>query len=313
MSSAPEARVFGEDEARRVAFAAQLEVWQAHMERALAARLPAADAEPARLHEAMRYCVLAGGKRVRPLLLFATARAVGLREAQVEAAACAIELIHCYSLVHDDLPALDDDDLRRGRPTCHKAFDEATAVLVGDALQPLAFQLLARDEALPGDASIRLELIELLAEASGTRGMAGGQALDVAVQGRQPPISQVEAMYARKTGALIRASVLMGAACAPALAPKLRDALAAFAAPIGLAFQIQDDLLDVLADTATLGKPTQADRSRGKPTYPAVLGVRASRELVERLHGQAVVALQPFGPAADSLCSLADWLLVRSH
>ena len=314
MSSAPQIPVFGRGEAaRRAAFAAQLELWQAQMERALAARLPAADAEPTRLHEAMRYCVLAGGKRVRPMLLFSTARAAGLHETQVEAAACAIELIHCYSLVHDDLPAMDDDDLRRGRPTCHKAFDEATAVLVGDALQPLAFQLLARDEALPAGASIRLKLIELLAEASGTRGMAGGQAMDVAVQGQQPSISQVEAMYARKTGALIRASVLMGAACAPALAPQLGDALAAFAAPIGLAFQIQDDLLDVLADTATLGKPSQADRSRGQPTYPAVLGVPASRERIERLHAQALAALQPFGPSADSLRSLADWLLVRSY
>jgi farnesyl diphosphate synthase len=261
----------------------------------------------------MRYSVLAGGKRVRPVLLFCTARAVGLREAEVEAAACAVELIHAYSLVHDDLPAMDDDDLRRGKPTCHKAYDEATAVLVGDALQPLAFQLLASDEALPAAASIRLKLIELLAEASGTRGMAGGQAMDVAVVEQQPPISEVEAMYARKTGALIRASVMMAAACAPELAADLREALAAFAAPIGLAFQIQDDLLDVLADTATLGKRTGADRAHGKPTYPAVLGVKASKERVQLLHAQALAALQPFGPSADLLRSLADWLLVRSH
>lgn len=283
------------------------------MERALAARLPAADAEPRRLHAAMRYSVLQGGKRVRPMLLFSTARVLGLAETRVEAAACAIELIHAYSLVHDDLPAMDDDDLRRGRPTCHKAFDEATAVLVGDALQSRAFQLLANDPALPAAPLIRLRLIEMLAEASGTSGMAGGQALDVAVQGRQLAIADVEGMYSRKTGALIRASVLMAAACVPVLATPLGEALAAFAAPIGLAFQIQDDLLDVLGDSATLGKATGADRARDKPTYPAVLGVAASQRRVEQLHRQAVEALEPFGPAAETLRALADWLLARSY
>lgn len=283
------------------------------MEQALAARLPAADAEPRQLHAAMRYSVLQGGKRVRPMLLFGTARAVGLAETQVEAAACALELIHAYSLVHDDLPAMDDDDLRRGRPTCHKAFDEATAVLVGDALQSLAFQLLASDTGLAAAPLIRLRLVEMLAEASGTGGMAGGQALDVAAQHRQLAIADVEVMYSRKTGALIRASVLMGAACAPLLEPPLREALATFAARIGLAFQIQDDLLDVLSDTATLGKTADADRARGKPTYPAVLGVAASQQRVGQLHVQAIEALDPFGPAADALRALADWLLVRRY
>jgi geranylgeranyl pyrophosphate synthase len=297
----------------RAAFAAQMQSWQAHMERALAARLPAADEEPRRLHAAMRYSVLQGGKRVRPMLLFSTARAIGLAETQVEAAACALELIHAYSLVHDDLPAMDDDDLRRGRPTCHKAFDEGTAVLVGDALQSLAFQLLAGDVALPAAPLIRVRLIEMLAEASGTAGMAGGQALDVAAQGRKLQVADVEAMYARKTGALIRASVLMAAACVPVLATPLREALAAFAARIGLAFQIQDDLLDVLGDTATLGKTADADRVRGKPTYPAVLGVGASQRRVGQLHAEAVDALEPFGPAASALRALADWLLVRSY
>src|SRR3984893_17997904 len=187
------------------------------MERALAARLPEPSVVPGRLHEAMRYSVLGGGKRIRPALLFATARTLGLGEDEVEAAACAIELVHVYSLVHDDLPAMDDDDLRRGRPICHKAFDEATAILVGDPLQPLAFQLLARDPALPTAPAIRLRLIELLAQASGTFGMAGGQAIDLAVQGKQLGIAQVEEMHARKTGALIRACVLMAAACAPSL------------------------------------------------------------------------------------------------
>src|SRR5215469_4602884 len=314
MSSAPDLRDAGQsDETARSAFVAQMQHWQAYMERALAALLPSVDAEPRRLHAAMRYSVLQGGKRVRPMLLFSTARALGLAEAQVEAAACSVELIHAYSLVHDDLPAMDDDDLRRGRPTCHKAFDEATAVLVGDALQSLAFQLLASDAALPAAPPIRLRLIELLAEASGTSGMAGGQALDVAAPGRQLSIADVETMYAHKTGALIRASVLMAAACVPVISTPLLEALAAFAARIGLAFQIQDDLLDVLGDTATLGKTADSDRARGKPTYPAVMGVAASQQRVARLHAEAVEALAPFGPEATALRALADWLLGRSY
>jgi geranylgeranyl pyrophosphate synthase len=295
------------------AFTDQLAAWQVRMEQALAERLPAPDAVPARLHAAMRYSVLGGGKRVRPMLLFGTARAVGLTEEEVEGAACAIELVHVYSLVHDDLPAMDDDDMRRGRPTCHKAYDEATALLVGDALQSLAFRLLASDAALPAAAAIRVRLIELLAEASGTHGMAGGQALDLESEGRTLPIAQVEAMYRRKTGALIRASVLMAAACAADLAPRLGEALAAFAASIGLAFQIQDDLLDVLGDAATVGKPTRADSARGKPTYPVLLGVAASQERIRLLHAEAHEALRPFGRSAEPLRALADWLLVRSY
>ncbi len=299
------------ESAEREAFAAQLDSWRARMELALAARLPDPDAVPTRLHQAMRYSVLGGGKRVRPMLLFATAQTLGLAEEAVEAAACAIELVHVYSLVHDDLPAMDDDDLRRGRPTCHKAYDEATAVLVGDALQPLAFQLLARDPTLPAAPAIRLRLIELLAQASGTLGMAGGQAIDLAVQGQSLGIEQVEALHARKTGALIRASVLMAAACLPALDPLLHEALAGFATPIGLAFQIQDDLLDVTGDPLTLGKATGADRQRGKPTHPAVIGIAASQERMHLLHKQAADALAPFGYRAEPLRSLADWLLAR--
>ena len=295
------------------AFAAQLESWRVRMERALSARLPGSDAVPARLHEAMRYSVLGGGKRVRPILLFATARTLGLAEGDVEAAACALELVHVYSLVHDDLPAMDDDDLRRGRPTCHKAYDEGTALLVGDALQPLAFQLLARDPALPAGPAIRLRLIELLADAIGTGGMAGGQAMDLEAEGKQLDIAQVEALHARKTGALIRASVLMGAACRPTLERRLHEALVEFATPIGLAFQIQDDLLDVIGDAATLGKATGADRERRKPTHPAVIGVAASQERVRRLHAQALEALLPFGSRAEPLQALTDWLLSRRY
>jgi farnesyl diphosphate synthase len=294
-------------------FGAQFEVWRLRMESALALRLPASTQVPQRLHEAMRYSVLGGGKRIRPALLFATARTLGLTEDEVEAAACAIELIHVYSLVHDDLPAMDDDDLRRGRPTCHKAFDEATAVLVGDALQPLAFQLLARDRALPSSPAVRLRLVDILAEASGTFGMAGGQAIDLGVQGQQPDIEQVEDMHARKTGALIRASVMMAAECVPDLDRSLHAALLQFASAIGLAFQIQDDLLDVLGDVSTLGKATGADRERDKPTHPSIIGIEASQERVNLLHSQALDALKPFGERAAPLRSLANWLLSRRY
>jgi len=283
------------------------------MERALDSRLPAPDKVPARLHEAMRYSVLGGGKRIRPALLFATARALGLSEDEVEAAACAIELVHVYSLVHDDLPAMDDDDMRRGRPTCHKAFDEATALLVGDALQPLAFQLLAADPALPSSPSIRLRLIDMLAHAIGTFGMAGGQAIDLASQGKLLDIGQVEDMHARKTGAVIRASVLMAAECVPSLEEGLYAALTRFATTVGLAFQIQDDLLDVTGDASMLGKATGADSERAKPTHPAVIGIPASQQRVRLLHSHAIDALAPFGERAESLRLLAHWLLSRQY
>jgi len=294
-------------------FEAQMEAWRLRMEQALEKRLPRADEVPQRLHQAMRYSVLAGGKRVRPALLFATARTLGLAEDEVEAAACAVELIHVYSLVHDDLPAMDDDDLRRGRPTCHKAYDEATAILVGDALQPLAFQLLATDPALPSDPAIRLRLVELLSRASGTFGMAGGQAIDLEAQGKKLDIGQVEDMHARKTGAVIRASVLMAAACVPQLPEPRYVDLNRFAAAIGLAFQIQDDLLDVLGDVSTLGKATGADREHEKSTHPTVIGVPASQERVRLLHRQALDALAPFGERAEPLRSLANWLLSRRY
>ncbi len=295
------------------AFRAQLEAWQARMEQALAQRLPDSATVPGRLHDAMRYSVLGGGKRVRPALVFATARTLGLTEDEVEAAACAIELVHVYSLVHDDLPAMDNDDLRRGRPTCHKAYDEATAILVGDGLQPLAFELLAVDPALPASPEIRLRLIALLAEASGSLGMAGGQAIDLEVQGKRLDIAAVQDMHSRKTGALIRAAVAMAAACVPTLEPRLHAGLRSFAAAIGLAFQIQDDLLDVLGDSSTLGKATGADRERAKPTYPAVLGIPASQAQVSRLHAEALDALEPFGRRAEPLRLLANWLLSRRY
>ena len=314
MNDAADRCIRAQDESASTdAFGAQLESWRVRMEHALAARLPESDKVPARLHEAMRYSVLGGGKRIRPALLFATASAFGLSEDEVEAAACAIELVHVYSLVHDDLPAMDNDDLRRGRPTCHKAYDEATALLVGDALQSLAFQLLASDPALPPSPAIRLRLIDMLAQAIGTFGMAGGQAIDLAVQGMRLDIGQVEDMHARKTGAVIRASVLMAAECAPSLDANLYAALTRFASAVGLAFQIQDDLLDVTGDVSTLGKATGADSERAKPTHPAVIGIAASQQRMRLLHNQAINALAPFGDRAESLRSLAHWLLSRQY
>ena len=271
----------------RAACADQVRAWQVRMEQALAERLPAADTEPTRLHAAMRYCVLNGGERLRPLLLFGTARAVGLREAEVEAAACALEFTHAYSSVHDDLPALDDDDVRRGRPSCHRAYDEGTAVLVGDALQSLAFQLLASDPALPSAPEVRLRLIGLLAEAIGASGLTGGQSIAAAAQRQQLSVPDVDAVYARRTGALIRASVLMAAACAPQAQAHVHEALAAFAMPLGLAWQIRQD-----------------SRETGNSA--------ASRERIRRLHAQALEALEPLGTAADPLRALAECLLATA-
>lgn len=314
MSESADRRIVDSEAVNAEQFGAQLEAWRVRMEAALERRLPPADAVPVRLHEAMRYSVLGGGKRIRPALVFATARAVGVSEDEVEAVACAIEMVHVYSLVHDDLPAMDNDDMRRGRPTCHKAFDEATALLVGDALQPLAFQLLARDPKLPSSAAIRLKLTDTLAEAIGTFGMAGGQAIDLAVQGKKLTIAEVEDMHARKTGALIRVSVLMAAECAvPALEANLFQALSRYANAVGLAFQIQDDLLDVMGDASMLGKATGADSERAKPTHPAVIGVPASQQRMKLLHNQAIQALTPFGSRADALRSLANWLLSRQY
>jgi geranylgeranyl pyrophosphate synthase len=294
-------------------FQALLERWQSRTERELAARLPPATARPTRLHEALRYSTLGAGKRVRPTLVYATANALGTPEANVDGVACAVELIHAYSLVHDDLPAMDDDDLRRGRPTCHKAFDEATAILVGDALQVLAFETLASGPGLPSDAAVRLELVRLLAVASGTGGMAGGQALDLSAVGRQLSLAEVEEMHTRKTGALIHASVMMAAACAERISDNATRALDEFARSIGLAFQIQDDLLDVEGDATRLGKATGADRAHHKPTYPSSVGVEVARQRMQELHARALAALTVLGARAAPLASVSDWLVLRKN
>jgi len=223
-----------------------------------------------------------------------------------------VEFIHAYSLVHDDLPAMDDDDLRRGRPTCHRAFDEATAILAGDALQTQAFYVLAHARELDIDAATRLRMIETLAQASGSRGMAGGQAIDLAAVGQTLDIAQLEDMHIHKTGALIRASVLLGALCADALDETRLAHLDHYAKCIGLAFQIQDDILDVIGDTATLGKTAGADTARAKPTYPALLGLDGARQRAAELLADAQAALDGFGEEADSLRALADYIVQRS-
>jgi geranylgeranyl pyrophosphate synthase len=293
-------------------FAAVLRGWQTRVEEQLAARLPLPSEPPTRLHEALRYSVLGGGKRVRPALVYATAAALAIPINQVDGAACAVELIHAYSLVHDDLPAMDNDDVRRGRPTCHKAFDEATAILVGDALQVLAFELLTDGPGLPASTTTRLKLVSLLARASGTQGMAGGQALDLAAIGRALDLAEVEQMHARKTGALIHASVIMAASCSADVSLRTLEALNEYAHAIGLAFQIQDDLLDVEGDPAIIGKATGADLALNKPTYPTVVGVEASRTRMHELHGRALNALRREGLQNTLLVALSDWLVLRN-
>lgn len=290
---------------------ARLKTWRERVERELDAWLPPETAEPSRLHAAQRYSVLAPGKRIRPGLVYAAAETVGLPLDQVDGAACAVELIHCYSLIHDDLPAMDDDDLRRGRPTCHKAFDEATAILAGDSLQVLAFQVLARHPGLPKDPAVRLRVIDTLAEASGTAGMAGGQALDLAAEGRSLTLAEVEQVHRLKTAALIRAAVLMGAQCRADLPPDALQALGEFGIAIGLAFQVMDDILDVEGDVSVIGKPPHSDEARGMPTYPAVAGMPAARDRVRELHARANALLAAHGWADSPLSQVSNWLLTR--
>ena len=292
---------------------ARLEEWRLRVERELDGLLPAATAVPERLHAAQRYSALAPGKRIRPALVYATAETLGLALTRVDAAAGAVELIHAYSLVHDDLPAMDDDDLRRGRPTCHRAFDEATAILAGDSLQVLAFSLLATHPGLASEPATRVRLIELLAQASGTSGMAGGQALDLASLGRTLSLEEVELVHRMKTGALIRACVLMPAACVARLTAAKQAALERVGSLVGLAFQIQDDILDVEGDATVLGKAIGGDHARDKPTYPAVAGIDAARRRVAELHDSAETLLGGHGWERSALAALCRWLLTRRH
>ena len=284
---------------------------QQRVETALATRLPEAGIHPRRLHEAMRYSVLDGGKRIRPLLVYFSGQALHCPPPRLDSVACAVELIHVYSLVHDDLPAMDDDDLRRGKPTCHKAFDEATAILVGDALQALAFSILAEDPALTASPAQRLKMVACLAHAAGSRGMVGGQAIDLAATGQELDIAQLEDMHIHKTGALIRACVRLSCLCAPETTEQDHQALDKFSKNIGLAFQIRDDILDVEGTTKTLGKKCGTDQAQQKPTYPAIVGLAAAKELAEELYQRAIEALAGLGPRAEPLRWLARFVIHR--
>jgi farnesyl diphosphate synthase len=283
---------------------------QARMESALSRLLPPAHVAPARLHEAMRYAVLGGGKRVRPLLSFAAGEVTGAARERLEIAASAVELIHAYSLAHDDLPCMDDDVLRRGKPTVHVEYDEATALLVGDALQTLAFQLLA-EHRLAEDTRVQLEMVKLLAVAAGSRGMAGGQQIDLESTGKHLALPELEFMHIHKTGALIRAAVLIGAACGKSLDERERTGLDRYAKAVGLAFQVVDDLLDYEGSTATLGKTAGKDSRQGKPTYVSAIGAARARELAEELRGDSHAALEVLGARGARLASLADFVVLR--
>lgn len=271
--------------------------------------LPSPHTAPKRLHEAMRYAVLNGGKRVRAILAYTAGAALGAEHGRLDRPASAVELIHAYSLVHDDLPAMDDDDLRRGQPACHKAFDEATALLAGDALQSLAFYVLAGET---GSAASRTrQMIEALGQASGSAGMAGGQAIDLAAVGNTLDLSQLENMHIHKTGALIRASVRLGALASPEPDEAALENLDRYARCVGLAFQIRDDILDVEGDTATLGKQRGADEARNKPTYPALLGLSQAKRMALDLHEEALTGLETFGSDADPLRWISAYIVTR--
>ena len=294
-------------------FDSLLEEYRLRVNAALDDWLPQEDVNPVRLHQAMRYAVMAPGKRVRPVLVYATAAALGLDLERVDGAACAVEIIHAYSLIHDDLPAMDDDDLRRGRPTCHRQFDEATAILAGDALQALAFYIISHDPLMTGDSAARLQMIENLALFSGSRGMAGGQAIDLEAVGKRLNVAELETMHIHKTGALIRTCVQLAALSASNLERQQFAALDSYAKCIGLSFQVQDDILDVTGDTDTLGKTQGADSARNKPTYPSIIGLEASQEKARELHRNALDALSVFGEEADILRHISAWFVERKN
>ena len=294
-------------------FESLLTEYQNRVDKSLARWLPADSVNPTELHQAMRYSVLAPGKRVRPVLVYATAAALGLDLKLVDGAAAAVEIIHAYSLIHDDLPAMDDDDLRRGRPTCHKKFDEATAILAGDALQALAFYILSHDPDMTTNYQARLEMIEKLSLFSGSRGMAGGQAIDLNSVGKSLNITELETMHIHKTGALIRTCIQFSALSSSQLSKDRFQALDTYAKCIGLSFQVQDDILDVVGDTETLGKPQGSDRERNKPTFPSIIGLKASRQKALELHQSALDALSIFDEEAEILRYISAWFVERTY
>jgi farnesyl diphosphate synthase len=292
-------------------FQSRLDTYQKRVDTALDKYLPTEDPPEHNLAEAIRYSVIGGGKRIRPAMVYAAGEAMGVSTGLLDIPACAVEMIHAYSLIHDDLPAMDDDDLRRGRPTCHKAFDEATAMLAGDALQALAYEILAKDDHKELTPQHRIEMLSLLTEASGAHGMAGGQAIDLASVGKQLSLEQLEHMHQLKTGALIRASILLGGMCKQNVCKQELDILSAYAACIGLSFQIQDDILDVVSDTETLGKPQGSDEAQEKPTFPAILGLEESRKRAIEQHELALKILEPLDKKADSLRQLSAYIVER--
>ncbi len=294
-------------------FKSLLKQYQQRAETTLDHWLPNSEEAPGHLHAAMRYASLNGGKRVRPVLVYASGSALGVPLEQLDGPASAVELVHAYSLVHDDLPAMDDDDLRRGKPTCHKAFDEATAILAGDALQCLAFEVLTNDPAMKVAAEQRLAMVAELAHASGSRGMAGGQAIDIAAEGTLLTLEQLQTMHRYKTGALIRAAVRLGALSATEITPDQRSGLDRYAEAVGLAFQIRDDILDVVADTETLGKPQGSDQAKEKPTYTSLLGLDGAREKALALHLEALDGLTVFGTEAEPLRQLSSYIVERAN
>lgn len=286
---------------------------KSRVESALQDWLPSEDTIPQRLHRAMRYAVLGGGKRVRPVLVYATGQALGLELDHLNGPACAVELIHSYSLVHDDLPAMDNDELRRGQPTCHKRFDQATAILAGDALQTLAFHVLCHDDSMQADSQTRLQMVDNLAIASGSRGMAGGQAMDLDSIGHELTTVQLENMHIHKTGALILASVRMGYLAAQHADTEQMSGLDQYAKRIGLAFQVKDDILDIEGDTATIGKTQGKDQANSKPTYPSLLGMNGAKNLLNRLHQEALDGISTLDNRADPLRWLAEYIVARNY
>jgi farnesyl diphosphate synthase len=294
--------------------AADFQTWaatgQARIETFLQKVLPAPEIAPQRLHAAMRYAALGAGKRVRPLLAYAAGEVSQADPQRVTVAGAAVELIHAYSLVHDDLPCMDDDVLRRGKPTCHVEFDEATALLVGDALQSLAFQLVG-EYRLADDAAAQLEMVKLLAVAAGSRGMAGGQAIDLAAVGRTLSVPELEFMHIHKTGALIRAAAVLGARCGSGLSEAEFARVDSYAKSVGLAFQVVDDVLDADASSATLGKTAGKDAAQGKPTYVSAMGIAQAKALAGQLREEAHDAIAPFGARGARLAQLADFIVLR--
>jgi len=267
----------------------------------------------ARLEEATQYAVHNGGKRIRPVLAYASAETVGGSLQDADNCACAVELIHAYSLVHDDLPAMDNDDLRRGKPTCHIKFDEATAILAGDALQSLAFELLSNASTRHRDPVVSLELVATLAKAAGWQGMVGGQSLDIDSAGMQRNEQDLGLMHRMKTGALINASVRLGALSSGKATPEQLQSLESFSSCMGLAFQIRDDILDVEGDTQTLGKQQGKDQSMDKPTYPSILGMEGAKQRLVTLLDEGIAALEPFGASSEKLVGIARYIIDRQH